>query len=111
MSASSKDIINDCLKKMFIVVRIGIEDKEFTEDEINQYIGMSAQAMQKRVMEMSPETFMLFCVKDMVDSLMELSAMKGFERSDDDAEDSTWTLTVMVSGTSRNVLFRRSLNA
>ena len=88
MSAKSKEIINDCLKKMFITARIGIEEEEFTEDEINQYIGMAAQETQKKVMEMPHEVFMLFCLKDMVDSLMEISVAKDVERSDDDVEDS-----------------------
>ena len=82
---SSRDLISDYIKKMFIIARIGIEENEFTEEEANQFIVTALKNTQDRIMKMPYQAFTLYCVKAMVDDLVMLEEMK---RGKDDAEDS-----------------------
>lgn len=78
----SKELIRSFIRKMFITARIGIESDEFDEETINQFIGTEAQECHKEVMKMDNESFMMYCVKELLDELMMIKKEGGSDDKD-----------------------------
>ena len=67
-----KKYIKDQLRRIFTIVRMGVSDEIFTQEEINQFIAEEAQKMQRQIDSMSEGEFMTFCLQQLLDGVKEL---------------------------------------
>ena len=66
-----KEFIEDALMKIFIIARIGIEEKLYTREEINQFIGTEAKEIYSDIYGMPDSIFMLLVLSELSE-LMEV---------------------------------------
>lgn len=60
------DFIDDCLHRMMVVARIGVENQSITKDEMAEYITTRANKTFCDIFEMNLGTFAMLCVADLI---------------------------------------------
>lgn len=73
-----KEFIKKTLRQIFVVARLGVEDKQFTQEEINAFIADEAKRAQEGIDKMPLSVFMLYCVAEVV------SHMTATEKAEDE---------------------------
>ena len=73
---SSKEYIDINLYRMAVVVRMGIEEGEFTESEVKDYIASKGKEHFDKVLGMTEDEFTLLTLKELAEMLEERSVRR-----------------------------------